>query len=72
MVEKAKSASETETMIGAASPKAERKARIVRFAPEINLPVAGSVMPSVPEEAMTRPVSMQMIMVSKKVPVILT
>ncbi len=69
---KAKRDSATETMMGAESPKAERKAMMVRFAPETSLPVAGSVVPSTPEEAMTSPVSMQMIMVSKKVPVILT
>ena len=53
------------------SPKTELKARMVSCAPVTSLPVDGSMVPSVPDDAMTRPVSIQMIIVSKKVPVIL-
>ena len=72
MVENAKSAIETETMSFAYGPKTVENARIVSWTPETSLPVAGSTVPSTPDEAMTRPVSMQMIIVSKKVPVMLT
>ena len=45
---------------------------MVSCAPEMGSPVAGSTAPKAPEEEMTRPVKRQTIMVSKKVPVILT
>ena len=65
-------ASATDTISLAYSPNTELKAKIVSCAPDTNLPVSGSTVPKAPEEAMTSPVSIQTIIVSKKVPVMLT
>ena len=61
-----------ETMSLPYVPNTVENARIVSWTPETSLPVSGSTVPSMPDEAMTRPVSMQMIIVSKNVPVMLT
>ena len=47
-------------------------AKIVSGAPETSLPVSGSTLPKTPELAITKPVRKQIIIVSKKVPVMLT
>ena len=61
MVEKAKRAKAMDTIYLAASPKTVEKAKIVKLAPETALPVAGSIVPSIPEEAITKPVKAQII-----------
>ena len=71
MVEKAKSTMPRFTSSAPKGPSTVSKARAVRAVPFTGAPEASAV-PSTPEAQMHRPVTVQITVVSKKTPVMLT